>query len=191
VAYLQVSPLGGSRDETWHGQRIRKRSLSWNLPKLSHLWRCNRGFGPHATQNHLRTKQFMSGTWNSSRVATTGLFVSQRTLNSNFMYYSRIVLSVGGSVWYVVWNLCCTVTIDSVLSNSKTQNAFFFPVHAMFCHDCPVVVKPASMPRRLGHKKNLQILYLLTCSPSTWPSLLLYRRGQKSWNDLRITLYKM
>jgi hypothetical protein len=27
-----------------------------------------------------------------------------------------------------------TVTIDSVLANSKTQNAFLFPVHAMFRH---------------------------------------------------------
>jgi hypothetical protein len=29
------------------------------------------------------------------------------------------------------------VTIDLVLANSKTQNAFLFPVHAMFRHDCP------------------------------------------------------
>jgi hypothetical protein len=39
------------------------------------------------------------------------------------------------------------------LANSKTQNAFLFPVHAMFLHDCPLVVKPASMPRRLVYKK--------------------------------------
>jgi hypothetical protein len=37
MAYLQVSPLGGSRDETWRGQGIRKRSVSLNLPKLSQL----------------------------------------------------------------------------------------------------------------------------------------------------------
>ena len=36
-------------------------------------------------------------------------------------------------------------------ANSKTQNAFFFPVHAMFRHDCPLAVKPASTPRRLVH----------------------------------------
>jgi hypothetical protein len=36
-AYLQFSPLGGSRDETWCGKGIRKRSVSWNLPKLSQL----------------------------------------------------------------------------------------------------------------------------------------------------------
>jgi hypothetical protein len=62
------------------------------------------------------------------------LFVSQRW---NFMYRSRIVLSVGGSVWYMVRNLRCTITIESVLSNSKTQNAFLFPVYVMFRHDCP------------------------------------------------------
>jgi hypothetical protein len=143
-------PLGGSHDETWLGQGIRKRSVSWNLPKLSQLWRCNGDFGPRSTQNHLRTKQFMSGTWNSTTVAACALwnkqagpFVSQRTLYWNFMCHSQIVLSTGGSAWYVVRNLCCTVTIDPVLTNSKTQNAFLFPVQAMFRHDCPLAVKPA------------------------------------------------
>jgi hypothetical protein len=37
VAYLQVLPLGGSLDETWRGQGIRKSSVSWNLPKLPNL----------------------------------------------------------------------------------------------------------------------------------------------------------
>ena len=73
LAYLQVPPLGGSRDEKWHAQWIRKRSVSWNLPKLSQLWQCNGGFGPCTAQNHLRTKQFVSGTWNSSRVAACAL----------------------------------------------------------------------------------------------------------------------
>jgi hypothetical protein len=36
------------------------------------------------------------------------------------------------------------------------RNAFLFPVHAMFRRDCPLAVKPASTPRRLGHKKNLR-----------------------------------
>jgi hypothetical protein len=70
----------------------------------------------------------------------------------NFMYHSRIVLSLSGSVWYVVRNRRCTVTTDSVLANSKTQNAFLFPVHAMFRHDCLIAVKPASTPRRLVQK---------------------------------------
>jgi hypothetical protein len=39
-------------------------------------------------------------------------------------------------------------------ANSKTHNAFVFPVHAMFRHDCPLAVKSASTPRRLVHKKK-------------------------------------
>jgi hypothetical protein len=85
VAYVKVSPLGGSRDKTWRRQGIRKRSVSWNLPKLSQLWRCNGGFGPRTT---------------------------------------------------------------------KTQNAFLFPVYAIFRNDCPLAVEPASTPRRLVHKKT-------------------------------------
>ena len=67
--YLQVPPLGRSRDEKWGSQWIRKRSVSWNLPKLSQLWRCNGGFWSCTIQNHLQTKQFVNGAWNSSRVA--------------------------------------------------------------------------------------------------------------------------
>jgi hypothetical protein len=59
------------RNMAWTGNK--KSSVSWNLPKLSQLWRCKRGFGPHTTQNHLRTKQFVSGTWISSRVAACAL----------------------------------------------------------------------------------------------------------------------
>ena len=54
-----------------------------------------------------------------------------------YMYHSRIVLSVGGSVWYMIRNLRCTVTIHSVLANSKTQNSFLFTVNAIFRHDYP------------------------------------------------------
>ena len=43
------------------------------------------------------------------------LFAAHRQpLCWNFMYHSWIVLSVGGSVWYMIWNLRCTVTIDSI-----------------------------------------------------------------------------
>ena len=73
LVYLQVPPLGDSHDEKWRSQWIRKRSVSWNLPKLSQLWRCNGGFRSCSTQNHLQTKQFVNGTWNSSRVAACAL----------------------------------------------------------------------------------------------------------------------
>ena len=69
------------------------------------------------------------------------------------MYHSQIVLSIGGSVRYVVRNLRCTVTIDSVLANSKTQNTFLFTVHAIFRHDYPLAVEPASTP---STKKTLR-----------------------------------
>jgi len=38
------------------------------------------------------------------------------------------------------------------LANSKTQNAFLFTVHAIFRHDYPLAVEPASMPRLLVQK---------------------------------------
>ena len=69
------------------------------------------------------------------------------------MYHSGIVLSVGGSVRYMVRNLRCTVTIDSVLANSKTQNSFLFTI---FRHDYPLAVEPASTPRPLVQKKTLR-----------------------------------
>ena len=43
---------------------------------------------------------------------------------------------------------------------------------------------------KLGQKLGVS-LPLLTCSPSAWPSRLLYRRGRKSRRDLRITLYNI
>jgi len=52
-------------------------------------------------------------------------------------------------------------------ANSKTQKAFLFLARAMFRHDCPLAVKPASTPRRLVQKKKNklgEILYLLICS---------------------------
>ena len=71
-----------------------------------------------------------------------------------FMYHSRIVLSVGGFVWYMIRNLRCTVTIDSILSNSKTQNAFLFTVNAIFLHDYPLAVETGSTPRPLVQNKT-------------------------------------
>jgi len=91
-------------------------------------------------------------------------------------------LSVGGSVWYMIRNLRCTVTIDSVLANSKTQNAIFL-------HDYPLAVEPGIMPRPLVQKKLGEILYLLICSFLLCLSWLLRSRIQKSQRDLWITLY--
>ena len=57
-------------------------------------------------------------------------------------------------MWYVIRNLRCTVTIDSVLANSKTQNAFLFTMNAIFLHDSPLAVEPGSTPRPLGQKRT-------------------------------------
>ena len=46
------------------------------------------------------------------------------------------------------------VTIDSVLANSKTQNAFLFNVNAIFRHDYPLAVEPGSTLRPLVQKKT-------------------------------------
>jgi len=105
------------------------------------------------------------------------------------MYHSRIVLSVGGSVWYMIRNLRCTVKTDSVLANSKTQNAFLFTMNAIFRHDYPIAVETASTPRPLVQKKLGEILYLLICSFLPCLSWLLRSRVRKTRRDLRITLY--
>ena len=57
-------------------------------------------------------------------------------------------------MWYMIRNLRCTVTIDSVLANSKTQNAFLFTVNAIFLHDYTIAVEPGSTPRPLVPKKT-------------------------------------
>ena len=92
-------------------------------------------------------------------------------------------------MWYMIRNLRCTVTIDSVLANSKTQNAFLFTVNAIYLHDYPLAVEPGSTPRPLVQKKLGEILYLLIFSFLTCLSWLLRSRVLKSQRDLRITLY--
>ena len=90
----------------------------------------------------------------------------------------------------MVRNLHCTVIIDSVLANSKTQNAFLFTVKAIFRHDYPLAVEPASTPRPLVQKKKLwEIFYLLICSFPPCLSWLLHSRVPKFRRDLWITPY--
>ena len=64
------------------------------------------------------------------------------------------MLSVGGSVWYMIRNLRCTITTDSVMANPKKQNAFLFTVNGIFLHDYPLAVEPGSTPRPLVQKKT-------------------------------------
>jgi hypothetical protein len=44
----------------------------------------------------------------------------------------------------------------AILADSKTQNVSLFPVHAMFCYDCPLTVILASTEWNLVNKKNLE-----------------------------------
>jgi hypothetical protein len=105
----------------------------------------------------------------------------------NFLYHSRIVLSVGDSVWSLVRNLSYTVRIDSVLANSKTQNALVSPFLAMFRHDCPLAVKPASTTLHLLPKLGeiLYLLMLLILSFLLCLSWLLQCRVRKFRRDLK------
>jgi hypothetical protein len=58
----------------------------------------------------------------------------------------------------------------AILANFKTQNGFLFPVHAMFRHDCPLMIKPASTPQRPVHKKKIWrdslLIYMLLSAVS-------------------------
>ena len=90
----------------------------------------------------------------TDKTTTCSFRSAQAATLLEFMYHSRIVLSVGGSMWYMIRNLRCTVKTDSVLANSKTQNAFLFAVNAIFRHDYPLAVEPGSTPRPLVQKKT-------------------------------------
>jgi hypothetical protein len=107
----------------------------------------------------------------------------RQSLCWNFMCHSRIVLSVGGSLCYMVRNLRCTVTTDSLLANYKTKNGFLSPVHVILRHDCALAVKPASTPWRLLPKLG-QILYLLICFFLLCLSWLLRSRVRNFWRGL-------
>jgi len=92
-------------------------------------------------------------------------------------------------------------------ANSKTHNAFLFPVHAVFRHGCPLAVKPASTPQRLKKQTNKQtktnkqtnkqtnklggVLYLSIFSFLLCVSWLLRSRVRKFRRDLRIILYSV
>jgi hypothetical protein len=138
-------------------------------------------------------QKFLAHSGQSRPMAPVGQFVSQRTgiqLCWNFLYHSRIVLSIGVSVWYLVLHLRGTAIIYSVLANSKTQNVFLSPVLAMFHHHFPLAVKPTSSPWRLLPKQTWRdsrlIDVLLSAVSLSW---LLSCRVRKFRRDLWIILY--
>jgi hypothetical protein len=80
----------------------------------------------------------------------------KQPVSSNFLYQSLTVLSFDGSVRYLVRKPRCTVTIDRVLANCRTQKAFCSPENAMFAHHCLLSEKRVTTPSHLS-RKNVYI----------------------------------
>jgi hypothetical protein len=103
---------------------------------------------------------FLAHAWQSRPMAPPGLFVSQRTgshsagisCTTHELFWPLL------AVWGTWSETCVAPSQLTQFLQIKTQNALLFPVHAMFLHDCPLAVKPASMPRRLIHQNKTKIL---------------------------------
>ena len=119
-------------------------------------------------------------------IGPDGLFVSQRTGSHSAGIHVPFTNCFVCRWFCVVHDLKRPLhsPIDSVLANSKTQNAFLFTVNAIFRHDYPVAVEPGSTPRPLVQKKIGEILYQLICSFLPCLSWLLRSRVRKSRRDL-------
>ena len=92
-------------------------------------------------------------------------------------------------MWYMIRNLRCTVTIDLVLANSKTQNAFLFTVNAIFRHDYPLAVEPGSTPRPLVQKKTWRDSLLIDMLLSTVSILVVAQSSSEIPEGLMDNLY--
>jgi hypothetical protein len=161
MAYLQVSPLGASREETWRGHGIRKRSVPWNLPEPSlcirylfaqrHLRKMNQILDGGICNSRLRRCfDFWGLLTKVSRTRSTVSACSFRSEQAATLLEFLVPLTnCFVRRWFCVVlgrNLRGTVTIDSVLANSKTRNAFSSPVFVMSLHHCPLAVKPGNTP---------------------------------------------
>jgi hypothetical protein len=131
MACFQVSQLGGSRNETWRGQGVRS-LLSWNLPKLSQLRRCNGGFGPGTTQNHLRTKQFVGGTRNSSGMAAYALR-NEQVGRCHGEYYPN---KLGEILCPLIRPFCCVFLGFSAAEFGNPGGIYELPVFLDTCVLC-------------------------------------------------------
>ena len=188
LAYFQVPPLGGSRDEKWRAQWIRKRSVSWNLPKLSQLWLCNGGFGSCTTQNHLQTKQFVNGTW----IPVKWLPVRCETNRQPLCWNSCTIHEL-----FCLYRWFCVVHdpkpplhSHNWISFGKFQGTEHFLSHCErhFSSRLPSSGGTWKYAEAPSTKKKLgEILYVLICSFLPSPSWLLRSRVRKSRRDLWIT----
>ena len=163
LAYFQVPLLGGSCDEKWRSQWIRKRSVSWNLPKLTQLWLCNGGFGSCTTQNHLQTKQFVNGTWIPAEWLPVRCETNRQPLSHNWLSFGKF----------------------------QDTERFLIRCERHYSSRLPPSGGTWKYAKaRSTKKKNLrEILYLLICSFLPCLSWLLRSRVRKSRRDLWITLY--
>jgi hypothetical protein len=119
----------GARKARWHTywcqvSHVRSEVWCW-LAGLNPFSYC-KGTDHHIAylrrQGDYSLKKKSSVTRNIHQTGRPGLWVrtacsfrsAQAVILLEFMYHSRVVLSVGGSVWYMIRNLRCTVTIDSL-----------------------------------------------------------------------------
>ena len=170
--YFQFPPLGGSRNEKWRSQWITKRSVSWNLPKLSRLWRTNRPSGP---------------------IGSDGLFFSQRTGSHSAGIHVPFTNCFVCRWFCVVHDPKPPLHSHNRLSFGKFQDTEHFLIHCErhFSSRLPPSGGTGCTPRPLVQKKKKlgEILYLLICSFLPCLSWLLRSRLRKSRRDLWITLY--
>jgi hypothetical protein len=83
----------------------------------------------------------------------------------------------------------CTVTIDWVLANCRTQKAFCSPKNVMFAHHCLLAEKRVTTLSYLSRNKRLHFLYPLACFYLLYVGLLLHGQASKSRMDLWNMLY--
>jgi hypothetical protein len=102
--------------------------------------------------------------------------------------HSRNVLSVGGSVWYLVRNLHRTVTVGSVLANSKTQR-FLAPCPRHVSSRLPPSGETCKYAIAPITQTHLEIFSAYLYAPFCYVSWLLRCRGRNFRRDLRTTLY--
>jgi hypothetical protein len=201
VAYLQISPLGCSRDETWRGQGIRKRCVL-EFAKTESTVTVQRTF---RTMYHTEPPTDKIREWHVK------------------FQYSGCVCAVKWKGWplpacsFHSAQAATLLEFQVPLTNCFVRMRFCVvrgPKPLLHCHNwlsfgkfqdterflipCPHPVSSRLPPSGETCKyatapstqKNLgEILYLLICSPSACPFWLLYRRCRNSRKDLWITLY--
>jgi hypothetical protein len=115
----------------------------------------------------------------------------KQPVSSNCLYQSLTVLTVGGSVRYLVRESRCTVIIDWVLANCRTQKSFLFTWKRHVCTPLPPSEETGNHAIASVIKKLLHFLYPLVCFYLLYVGLLLHGQASKSRMDLWNTLYNL